>query len=199
MIQATIVTQSMAEPIALVSASVLNAAVLQELHARTKNNSASTIHATIVTQSTAEPTVLVSASLVQPVLRAAAFEELHARAKIKSASTIQVTTATPREGVPTASVSVLADPAPILCSRFAPHRNSHFAAGLRGKNALEPTRSVWMTRETVVIRKMADSSAQEFALVIHVEDLRVRSAKPDRHVSMIRETVAILTRAELIA
>lgn len=56
-----------------------------------------------------------------------------------------------------------------------------------------------MTRETIAIRRRAGPIAQESALVLHVEDSRVKNAKPERHVSMIRETAVILTRAGLIA
>lgn len=60
MIQATIVTQSTAEPIALVSASVLRAAALQELNARAKTKSALTIQMMTVTQRMAVPIASVS-------------------------------------------------------------------------------------------------------------------------------------------
>lgn len=143
----------------------------------------------------AEPIAQVSVS----ALRAAALQELNAQAKTKSALTIHVMTATQRMAVPIASVSVLAEPTPLLCSRFVPRRNLHPVADSQEKNAHERTKSVSMTHETVAIRRMAGPIAQESALVLHVEDLRVRNAKPERRVSTIREIAVILTRAGLIA
>lgn len=174
MIQAMIVTQSTAEPIALVSAS-LNAVDSPRSPVRARTKSVSTTPMMIATRITAEPTAVVFVFLaqIQLDLDAVVLQDFDAQAKTKRASTIQTMTAIPKMVAPIASVSVSAEPTPILFCPFVPRRNLHPAAGSPTNHAPEGIRIVSMTRKTVAIRSMAGPIAQESALVLNVEDLGV--------------------------
>lgn len=174
MIQATTVTQSTAEPIALVSAS-LNAEASPGSLVPARTKSVSTTPMMIATRSKAESTAVVFAFLAQNqlVLGAVVLQEFDAQAKTKRASTIQTITAIPKMAAPIALVSVSAEPTPALSFPFVPRRNLHPVAGSRANDAPERIRSASMTRETVAIRKRAGPIAQESALVLNVEDLGV--------------------------
>lgn len=171
MIQATIATQSTAEPIALVSAS-LNAEASPRSLVTARTKSVLTTPMMIATRSKAEPIAVVFAFLAPKklVLGVVVLPVFNAQAKAKRASTIQTMTAIPRTAALTALVSVSAEPNPIPSFPFVPRRTLHPVAGSQAENAPERIRSASMTRETVAIRKKAGPTAQESASVLPVED-----------------------------